>query len=233
MGLHTGQPGALPGSVGSPALAARSATAAIHHRRPSPGLLSGRNACAVQCGRARACCKSTTHCLSPPSPPRPSAVVRVRPAFAGEGRYFVRVPDGTNVDRAGLEGMDAIGEAGLPPLEADEDEEEGEGENEGEARRLCAASWAPDCWRSMHCSRQLRVTLARRVPKRPVPARPNRSTWLRRSAGPLDSPPSCPAGAACPGIKLCSALFPFQTPRMTRSTGCWWRRRTSSTPRPW
>jgi hypothetical protein len=23
-------------------------------------------------------------------------VVRVRPAFAGEGRYFVRVPEGTN-----------------------------------------------------------------------------------------------------------------------------------------
>lgn len=29
----------------------------------------------------------------------PTAVVRVRPAFAGEGRYFVRVPDGTNSGR--------------------------------------------------------------------------------------------------------------------------------------
>jgi hypothetical protein len=25
-----------------------------------------------------------------------AAVVRIRPAFAGEGRYFVRVPEGTN-----------------------------------------------------------------------------------------------------------------------------------------
>jgi hypothetical protein len=29
----------------------------------------------------------------------PAAVVRVRPAFAGEGRYFVRVPEGTNRNR--------------------------------------------------------------------------------------------------------------------------------------
>lgn len=29
----------------------------------------------------------------------PAAVVRVRPAFAGEGRYFVRVPEGTNRGR--------------------------------------------------------------------------------------------------------------------------------------
>ncbi len=37
---------------------------------------------------------------SPPHPPSSStAVVRVRPAFAGEGRYFVRVPPGTNQER--------------------------------------------------------------------------------------------------------------------------------------
>jgi hypothetical protein len=28
-----------------------------------------------------------------------AAYVRVRPAFAGEGRYFVRVPEGTNKER--------------------------------------------------------------------------------------------------------------------------------------
>lgn len=28
-----------------------------------------------------------------------AAYVRVRPAFVGEGRYFVRVPPGTNSDR--------------------------------------------------------------------------------------------------------------------------------------
>lgn len=33
-----------------------------------------------------------------------AAWVRVRPAFAGEGRYFVRVPEGTNRDRFAFEG---------------------------------------------------------------------------------------------------------------------------------
>ncbi|PNH05625.1 hypothetical protein TSOC_008133, partial [Tetrabaena socialis] len=32
------------------------------------------------------------------------ACVRVRPAFAGEGRYFVRVPDGTNIGLVGFRG---------------------------------------------------------------------------------------------------------------------------------
>jgi len=36
------------------------------------------------------------------------AVVRVRPAFAGEGRYFVRVPDGTNDSAFQLEGQEEI-----------------------------------------------------------------------------------------------------------------------------
>lgn len=33
----------------------------------------------------------------------PAAWVRVRPAYAGEGRYFVRVPEGTNKDRFAFE----------------------------------------------------------------------------------------------------------------------------------
>lgn len=37
-------------------------------------------------------------CLLPPWCP-PAAYVRVRPAFAGEGRYFVRVPEGANKER--------------------------------------------------------------------------------------------------------------------------------------
>jgi hypothetical protein len=48
-----------------------------------------------------------------PSPPLPfafccsvcpTAVIRVRPAFAGEGRYFVRVPEGTNKGRFAYDG---------------------------------------------------------------------------------------------------------------------------------
>ncbi len=40
-----------------------------------------------------------------PTPFHRSACVRVRPAFAGEGRYFVRVAEGTNSGRA-MEGGD-------------------------------------------------------------------------------------------------------------------------------
>ncbi|KAG2485268.1 hypothetical protein HYH03_015943 [Edaphochlamys debaryana] len=53
-----------------------------------------------------------------------TACVRVRPAFAGEGRYFVRVPQGTNAARAALEmglGLEDEDEAGA---------EAGEGEDE-------------------------------------------------------------------------------------------------------
>jgi hypothetical protein len=54
----------------------------------------------------------------------PAAFVRVRPALAGEGRYFVRVPPGTNAanfqlqrpqqvnpEALGADGEDGLGEA--------------------------------------------------------------------------------------------------------------------------
>lgn len=51
-----------------------------------------------QCARQRcAPCTCTSIC---------TAVVRVRPALAGEGRYFVRVPEGTNRWRADMEELD-------------------------------------------------------------------------------------------------------------------------------
>lgn len=44
-----------------------------------------------------------------PAPhPRPAAFVRVRPAFAGEGRYFVRVPKGTNCGRFKLQDEELV-----------------------------------------------------------------------------------------------------------------------------
>ena len=48
-------------------------------------------------GCASARCYSSLLLLTPATPP-PPAFVRVRPALAGEGRYFVRVPRGTNAE---------------------------------------------------------------------------------------------------------------------------------------
>lgn len=53
-------------------------------------------------------------------------MVRVRPAFAGEGRYFVRVPEGTNAAR-GEESLVRMLEAGAGK-QPDEEEEEAMGE---------------------------------------------------------------------------------------------------------
>lgn len=51
------------------------------------------------------CCSHSLH----PEPvtdcaAAPTAIIRVRPAFAGEGRYFVRVPEGTNRNRFAYDG---------------------------------------------------------------------------------------------------------------------------------
>lgn len=51
------------------------------------------------------------------------ATVRVRPAFAGEGRYFVRVAEGTNEGRMDLS-MWAFDPADEGPVEPEDDEEE-------------------------------------------------------------------------------------------------------------
>lgn len=64
----------------------------------------------------------------------PAACVRVRPAFAGEGRYFVRVPVGTNQER-----WDEPQQQAAAAVEAAAEAEEGEagegGQGEGTHRR--------------------------------------------------------------------------------------------------
>lgn len=53
------------------------------------------------------------------------AIVRVRPAFAGDGRYFVRVPDGTNEDRfSDIEVREVADPTATPPLTADQEDAE-------------------------------------------------------------------------------------------------------------
>eukprot|EP00884_Botryococcus_braunii_P015545 jgi/Botrbrau1/2674/Bobra.0203s0020.1 len=83
--------------------------------------------------------------------------VRIRPAFAGEGRYFVRVPVGTNSTRYDSVAPDEEEEEEEEEEEDDEDDDEEEGEDEAEEGGSKRARRArdPDKWSPVQTQRFL------------------------------------------------------------------------------
>lgn len=85
----------------------------ILHAYPPPittaqGVSANRQSVLHHHGHRLAHCRTRYTCVHTRSlsSHMPTAVVRVRPALAGEGRYFVRVPEGTNRWRADMEELD-------------------------------------------------------------------------------------------------------------------------------